>query len=391
MRRPKRNNNKVSLFLGSGASAFAGYRTFRNFKDMLDNGSIRETENLPQLHPDTPGMVDEISNFLATCDREPTHDNLLWVLNDYKLVCSNLSKNHKLRNRFENRIHGQFSELERLVNDTIDDITRVSIHHYSRDRIEWAKQHNGSAILASRDIMLFYDILAKYNSASRPRLSLFTTNYDLLIEDLFAHEIYQADYSLITGFGPPPYDGKQWNVDEFKPRNVNSFHLWRLHGCAAWAYHEFRDENVYFHRQDALQQNWRQNACVMFPGREIWRGNRPHAQGFHACYDSVLSSKGIVFIGFSFRDHDVIHLLMVAGHHRLTPARIAIINPELNFDYVRARLQDAASTCTFPVMLPTEENVRIFRVRFGSEKVNHRELANQIITWIEEGKNDETK
>lgn len=55
---------QVVLFLGAGASAFAGYHTFETFPDLLLNDGIRKDEGLAPMPPKVGGFLHEVSETL---------------------------------------------------------------------------------------------------------------------------------------------------------------------------------------------------------------------------------------------------------------------------------------------------------------------------------------
>ena len=75
------------LFLGAGASQFAGYHTFRRFGDLITDRVVRHQEKLPEQSDETPRLIESLNQALRDMHRPTTHDNYLWLLTDYHTFC----------------------------------------------------------------------------------------------------------------------------------------------------------------------------------------------------------------------------------------------------------------------------------------------------------------
>ena len=71
-------NNKVIVFLGAGASAFAGYRTFAGFPGLLFRDYYNDGENLNPDERNNYDLLREVESQLGKLRRPKTHDQFLF-------------------------------------------------------------------------------------------------------------------------------------------------------------------------------------------------------------------------------------------------------------------------------------------------------------------------
>lgn len=379
---------KIILFIGSGSSAFAGYRTFETFPALIFNEQIRIEDKLPPLHPTTFGFLKEIEQTLLLSHKSTTHDNFLWALNDYKKLWYTLRVDGVLKSRFLSSTErwGEFSQFSVITEDAIRDITHTTIHHYSAKKLERIKNDIEKYELF-RNIFKFYEKLSLINNSDFPILHIFTTNYDMLLEDLFLEfNNKEPDISLINGIPNCCQEGSYWSESKYPASNNNKkgFFLYRLHGCVSWFYHGQGDERVYFHRRDCTQQEIN-NLCAMYPGLERYRGLNPHAFGFRQFYKYLLYCNVIIFIGFSFRDDDVKHILLSANSRRDKPIKIIVIDPALQDTDIHANFLESAKNTQFPVETPSINEIKSINAHFAPydfcdrlfKILNEMEVANE--------------
>jgi hypothetical protein len=141
--------------------------------------------------------------------------------------------------------------------------------------------------------------------------------------------------------------------------------LFRLHGCACWFYHQAGDSNIYYHRADVTTHPIR-NLCAMYPGLERERGAGPHGYGFRAFYRLLQVCNLVVFIGFSFRDDDVMHVVLKVLAERRERPKILIVDNMYTAHNVKGRLEDAARRSTFPTYVP-ENGITALKLDFGEQ------------------------
>jgi hypothetical protein len=354
------------LFLGAGASDFAGYQTFRGFGDLILDPLLRYKEGLPSIAPETPRLISEIHEALERMQRPATHDNYLWLLTEYNNFCEKFDTHTALQERFP-PIKDDVRSFHALSTSAINDLTKTTFCHYSRYRKADART----------EIRSLYEELAILNDNNAPFLPVFTTNYDLLIEDTF-DEAYNIPGKLVLYNGIPgcTRPGTQWSSDAYQDTGIS---LYRLHGCIAWFCngHEQASAPVW-RRSETIDTNLLSRMCVMFPGREIEHGRDPHGFGFKLLFNSLLHCRRVLFIGFSFRDDDVMQVLLAANALRDEPLTILIIDPRLTRGDVLRQLEGAARRSASLVRIPSEGNVRSKRMRFGEAN-----CRNDVLEFIQ--------
>jgi len=357
---------QVVLFLGAGASAFAGYHTFETFPDLLLSDDIRRDEGLDPLPPRVCSFLHEVNDTLRVEHQPRTHDKFLWRLNEYAMLWRDLRTDGVLQARFlkDTEQWGEFAQFDATTQDAISETDVTTVHHYGENRVRRAT----SSIGAFQRVYEFYIELAKRNHKDRPYLPIFTTNYDMLIEDL--HAVFclgsRPQVPLVTGLGACD-EGTPWSRDEFTRHKCHGIHLHRLHGCACWYYHGLGDEKTYFHRNHRPEARLA-DLCAMYPGREIFRGRDPHGFGFRQLNAALHQCRVLVFVGFSFRDDDVMHLLLaVANERRQSPFRYLIVDPWLRDFDVIVNLRRASERSAFPVRVPSRSEVRAVNLSFGRD------------------------
>ena len=355
--RMKRNlgNLDTMIFLGAGASQFAGYNTFRRFGELITDPVVRIKEGLPEQSDETPRLIESLNQALRDMHRPTTHDNYLWLLDDYHTFCGKFDTHSGLQERFP-RIRDEIHAFESTIMAVINDLTQTTYCHYSR-RVETGP--------IGKEIRRLYGELTLLNCATEPFLPVFTTNYDLLLEDMFNDKFDSSDViPLINGIPDLTLNGGKWSPEPYKMKGV---HLYRLHGCVAWfrTSEEQSQNSVVFARPDILDGDMLNRLCVMFPGRELEIGNDPHGYAFRHLYSCLLRCKQAVFIGFSFRDDDVMQILLAANATRKEPLQMRIIDPSIGGDEIRENLRGAGNRSPFMASVPPPNAIKCLHIDFG--------------------------
>jgi len=377
---------KIVVFLGSGASAFAGYHTFATFPDLIYDQTVRSQDGLPPLHSTTISLLEEIKDTLRKAAKPTTHDNYLWALTDYKRLWLTLRVDGVLQTRFltSTNLWGQFAYFAQTTEDATNDITLTTLKHYSTNRVLEAQQREEFSFDAMRRVHMLYTILASINNSEIPFLPVFTTNYDMLIEDLFSTFGNTDPHALplITGIPSNSTEGSTWSSTQYFQTGLrpHGLYLYRIHGCVCWFYHSFGDENVYFHRRDCMQQNPNM-LCAMYPGQESLPGVNPHGFGYRQFHEMLLSCECVVFIGFSFRDDDIMHLVLSANSQRETPLNVIVLDPSIRETDVIANLEASSKRTPYPAKTLDVNKIKSIDARFGHSDFDTRllEVLNQII------------
>ncbi len=348
-------NLDTLLFLGAGASQFAGYHTFQRFGELITNPVVRVNERLPEQSDETPRLIGSLNQALRDMHRPATHDNYLWLLNDYRTFCGKFDTHSGLQGRFP-RIRDEIHAFETETTTVINDLTQTTYCHYSRQR---------EVGPIGQEVRLLYEELALLNSTTKPFLPVFTTNYDLLLEDMFNNKRNSSiAVPLINGISGLTREGGRWNSGLYKNKGV---YLYRLHGCVAWfrAPEERSQDSVVFKRPDSLNGELLSRLCVMFPGHEVKIGDNPHGYAFRLLYSYLLRCKKVVFIGFSFRDDDVMQILLAANATRKEPLQIRIIDPSIGQSEAIENFRGASQRSPFMAAVPTSNAIKCLRMEFG--------------------------
>ncbi|HTS16704.1 MAG TPA: hypothetical protein VMP11_03955 [Verrucomicrobiae bacterium] len=146
-----RTTPRAILFLGAGASQFAGYCTFQSFDTLFLDPNVRQAEKLPPVQDTTLELMRELRSSLEN-QRPPrpvTHDNYLWLLNKYREFCDTYYKGDSVSTRVGNRADHLGSIIDRFqhhIDTTIGDITNTTIHHYSMNRATLLKSRDANGL-----------------------------------------------------------------------------------------------------------------------------------------------------------------------------------------------------------------------------------------------------
>lgn len=352
---------RVILFLGAGASQFAGYFTFVEFPQLLFDKQLREYEGLPPLGSKSEKILSAIRGSLDRNGIATTHDNFLWRLDGYTQLLRLNQKDEALQEYLKD--NSKLYELYLCTQQAVQQITASTIGHYSKNRVSDDKPYLFEKLTK---VYQLYRSLAKLNANGVP-LPIFTTNYDMLIEDLVYKFYDTSGMEVLFANGMPGYTRElsAWNPTEYNlnMRDMGGFHLHRLHGCVCWFYHAQGDRRVYFHRNDASQQNEDQ-LCAMYPGRETEIGTGPHGHSFRLFYRYLQHCELAVFIGFSFRDDDVMHVILKALSERKGKLKILVIDRLYTRDDIRNKLENSGNRTPFPTRLPKDSEVDSLAMEF---------------------------
>lgn len=359
----------VVLYLGAGASQFAGYRTFADFPVLLFNQTVRDAEQLPPLPDAAIRLLTEIKVALESQDGWTTHDRFLWRLNEYEHIL-NLNRSDPAIQPFLRDASRQLFDLWCCTQAAVNVMAQTTVRHYSSNRVVPAHQSDPTTYQNMKRAYSLYMKMAELNGASGC-LPVFTTNYDMLIEDLCSefHESSTTRQPLANGLLHVNEEGETWVplTCDGKCTACSILQYFRLHGCASWFYAQPGDPNVYFHRKDAHTKPI-SNLCAMYPGLERERGAGPHGHGFRALYRMLQVCDLIVFIGFSFRDDDVMHVLLKALAERQGQLQLLIVDSTYTKHNVASRLEEAARRSTFPADVPEDTCIVAMKVRYGVDE-----------------------
>jgi hypothetical protein len=376
--------NGIVLFLGAGASSWAGYRTFLNFPAMFwpsgDEPSKLEVTDKERT------LLKEIKSHLAKRRLAPTLDSYLAAIYDFQLFTSNSVSHTVLRERVltSSVQWAGVQELRSLLMTIRDRICRLTAKHY-REPLRKGPLDQ---------IPRVYDFYQRLWDLAHGRLSVFTTNYDILPEYLFSNNPYfksrrrgmDSGFSFDNGFprfAESQLDGESdWPTfsaeegqDGYSSGRVLKWH--RLHGCVAWRHGGLGEREIYFDlRPTQSIPNFSERLCVSYRGHEEAYGRVPHSPAFRKLSEAVNQASMLVFIGFAFRDVDV---MAVIGHSLDDVSRcggkvprVLVIDPQLTHSEALARVQRSMEAVAAPCIDWDENMFEIIPAMFPSETALNR-------------------
>jgi hypothetical protein len=374
---------RVVLYLGAGASQFAGYKTFVDFPSLLFENGLRRSEGMPDLSPNSLRILNAIKDSLERNNKATTHDNFLWRLDGYNQFLRLNQSDDALQDFLRNNT--RLYDLHMCTQQAIQQISATTIRHYSANRVQRAKQASGLQYESMRRVFGIYRALAQLN-ANSPFLDIFTSNYDMLIEDLHA-EFGDGEprLNIVNGIPRLMEEEAVWNSNIYGKADCSSaLRLFRLHGCVCWFLHA-SGSDIYFHRRNAVEQET-SRMCAMYPGNEREIGTDPYGHGFRTLYRCLLRCELVVFIGFSFRDDDVMHLLLKAIDDRRGELRVLVVDAVNTSQDVMNKLEDAAKRMTLPYRVPRGKEIESLTMYFGDPKDGDEKVLATCERLLKRGK-----
>jgi len=158
---------------------------------------------------------------------------------------------------------------------------------------------------------LFDTIFSHLDSSTRC-LPIFTTNYDLAIENFCSNQCMQYDFT----------DGMEemlretfWNPLEFELLRIRppnrQIVLFKLHGSVNWIRLTANGKIVQVPMYDVFDSDEYQNAIIYPAGNKV-ATSEPYLTGYHYFARCCEHAKLIIAIGYSFRDYEALASLLMA-------------------------------------------------------------------------------
>jgi len=310
-------------------------------------------------------ILSAIRESLRRNNKATTHDNFLWRLDGYTQFLRLNQCDEALQDFLRNNT--RLYDLHICTQQAVNQISATTITHYALNQVERARAARGARYDNMRRVYELYSALAALNG-DPPWLPIFTTNYDMLFEDLVT-EFGSTDSTklqLITGIDGLTTEEAAWNPRLYRTnhRPPVGFYLWRLHGCVCWFYDAARSEICFRRRNAANLEQVR--LCTMYPGNETeYVGNDPYGLAFRSLYAHLQRCELAVFIGFSFRDDDVMHVLLKALEERRGRLKLLIVDPLYTHCDVYGNLKGSSSRTPLPYCLPDGKDMNSLQVTFG--------------------------
>jgi hypothetical protein len=146
-------------------------------------------------------------------------------------------------------------------------------------------------------------------------LPIFTTNYDLAIENFCRKQFMQ--YGLTDGIEENPSEREIfWNPGEFERFCMHSLNrhivLFKLHGSVNWMRLTSNGRIIHsLPMYDIVDSDEYQNAIIYPAGNKVTT-SEPYLTGYHYFSRCCEHAKLILAIGYSFRDYEALGSLLKA-------------------------------------------------------------------------------
>lgn len=279
----------LNIFLGSGCSTKAISlmgKTFKDFRDNADSNFNQCYQNFIDKHPEDK---DNIESFLSWINSGILYSGSKELLD---------IKSH-LTDFLVASVREPFNDYG-FINEKSEDIkiTRQNYHQ-------------------------FIERLAAFKSASNDRfdiINLFTTNYDLFIENTLDDLKYDYSDGFSQGLN------YKFDVSEYSKRPVDTHHrfkdhwstispffrVYKLHGSINWIAHRDEEKRIYIIKTPMLNQ---QHEALIAPTSSKYAETQgsPYSDLFRELSIQLLIPDSILLLnGFSFGDEHINDLILQA-------------------------------------------------------------------------------
>ncbi|MHA2277338.1 MAG: SIR2 family protein [Candidatus Kariarchaeaceae archaeon] len=319
----------ITLFFGAGASKAFGYPTTVDFIKIAE----------PALNSSKLSI--DIYDYLKSYKQIVDIEMVLWEIHDLIQICESLEKKDTYyRWLFDNttikfnKMAQQFPGLPKATNHFKSESIKISDAINKLVYDTYWQDPKGEPDKIYKTLI---------NSLSEQSISIFTTNYDLLIERSYMNE----DPGLFTdGFDYVYGQHIYWNQDYYSDSPVK---LYKLHGSLNWK----RQPDGLIYKIPVNDFTKHDDHVIIYPGFKGLSTVSPF-DFMHERFKTVLlESQACIFIGFSFRDEYINKIIFDALEYN-SKLKLVIWNPNL-------------PTLKFP-----DENIINLGSDFGNEETIHR-------------------
>ncbi len=279
-------NGSIVLFLGAGASACESFPTVLHFFEQVEFPSGAQARGYEK-------SCMELARLISIM--EGTSEHSMWPIFDAEKLWGHLEllvNSSRLMNS-PHFLAGFTHSFEELLTFLKQEIIRIYGRSIAAAQTE-ARSH--------RNLLTLLD---KMIPRDQP-LSIYTTNYDTVIEDSMRSpsllpKDFGTDARLCTGFteGNPG----RWNPQLFDARSssgTRQVHLFKLHGSIIWKW-----DRTSAH-PEPVEMNWRHGAgdkdCLLYFGYKSVPETDPFRTLHNKFKDSLVRASTVVVIGFQFAD-----------------------------------------------------------------------------------------
>jgi hypothetical protein len=285
------------LFLGAGASNALGFPTTKEFMQDANKMTYGEVYN---------EVVDFCKKKYAS--QVVDIEQVLWELKDFDTWFDSLSRDDAYRRWLM------------LTASTVGNPRLL-------------KEKGAKVVKLITDVYkLVYDVYWKDGTDStevyRPLMKLipepldiYTTNYDLCIENAFSNADKLNGY-FTDGFN---YNGTtiKWDKSNYDGHKVK---LYKLHGSVNWKRAKNKTEGIW----RVIQHDFtgHEDQCMIYPGFKDKPAEEPFAWLHEQLGESLIKAQCCITIGFSFRDN-YINTLFTDALWKNPKLKIVMWNPDL--------------------------------------------------------------
>lgn len=288
------NRGSITLFLGAGASACESFPTVFHFFEQVTFPSGVDARGFQTACMELARRIDvaertQENNNWPRIDAEKLWGNLELLVNSNKLTSTPFGL-PVTRTGLTPQNAGVLPE------DLLVFLKEQILRIYGRT------VSTSSKPCPHRDLFALLNLIVP---AEEP-ISVYTTNYDTIIEDLFrsqsfSEETFHSVGHVCTGFaqGNP----NRWRPDLFDvkpPKGTRQVNLLKLHGSVTWKW-ESTDAGL-----EPVEMNWRQPAgdtdCLLYFGYKSVPETDPFRTLHNRFKDSLVKSSVVFVIGFQFAD-----------------------------------------------------------------------------------------
>jgi hypothetical protein len=283
------NKGPITLFLGAGASACESFPTVLQFFEQVNFPDGVDARGFK-----TASM--ELARRISIAER--TNENIEWPHFDAEKLWGNLEllvNSNKLAS----------TPFLIPISNAGSGVSPESLLIFLKEQI--LRIYGRSISITQSKRCPHQDLFTLLNEIvpTEEHISVYTTNYDTVIEDLihspsFSEETFHADAQVCTGFaqGNP---GRWPELFDAKPLpGTRQIHLFKLHGSVTWKWDASGSS------PEPIEMNWRQPTgdtdCLLYFGYK----SVPETDPFRILHirfkDSLLRSSAVVTIGFQFAD-----------------------------------------------------------------------------------------
>lgn len=293
--------DSVMFLLGAGASVDATIPMAIQMLGKIED-LIRDDERLQNLYYYLKSAILYQRGLEGDFNRKVGVEDLLGVIEE-------LSQKH--RNRLYPFVGAWSPHLINVANPDFSNIKRLD-ELIRSNLVDWVQPKNGSKEGA------YFQKLEEFRGAYGRSISIFTLNYDLLVE----RNLVQMGCLVETGFD----SSDRWNASRFERNDYDqvNFYLYKLHGSIDW-------EREVDEKDDCLKkrENPVKNPDLIFGVNNKLNSGDPYLFYVHELRRHTLESatKLIFVIGYSFSDQYINKLLSQALRSDSTK-RIINVSPD---------------------------------------------------------------